>query len=144
LVVKDAEAPYLNSVFDGEPTTEHQSIWIIFYNKYIFRLVLASKIGHVFEETANIRKELKISSANDVFSCKLSESVKLVNSFFGLETSRAVGTMVNLIGPIMPCKYPKMDPVTLQFMSTHDKVATLPLVTMRLRQQPKSKRFWLL
>lgn len=123
MVVKDAEAPYLNSVFDGEPTTEHQSIWTRVYNKYIFGLVLASKIGHVFEETANIRKELNISSANDVFTSKLSESVKLVNSFFGLEASRAVGPMVNLIGPIMPSKYPKMDPVTLQFMSTHDKVA---------------------
>ncbi|KAH8548333.1 hypothetical protein BGW37DRAFT_523363 [Umbelopsis sp. PMI_123] len=118
----DATAPFLNSPFSPQPTTEHQSIWTRFYDKYIEGLIILSQLGPLFKETVNIRKELGISSANNFFPDKLGDSVKLVNNFFGLELARSIGPLVRYVGPVMPSEYPQMDASTLDFLNSHQKI----------------------
>jgi UDP-glucoronosyl and UDP-glucosyl transferase len=118
----DATAPFMNSVFSSEPTTERQSIWTRFYNNYVAGLLLIPQLGSVFEEFTAIREELGISSAKDVFASKVKGSVKLINNFYGLEIARAIGPLIKFVGPIMPSTYPEMDAATLDFLTLHQKI----------------------
>ncbi|KAI8578112.1 hypothetical protein K450DRAFT_249098 [Umbelopsis ramanniana AG] len=118
----DATAPFMNSVFSSEPTTERQSIWTRFYNTYVAGMLLIPHLGPVFEEFTSIREELGISSAKEVFAPKVKESVKLINNFYGLEIARAIGPLIKFVGPIMPSSYPEMDAATSDFLTLHQKI----------------------
>ncbi|KAI9286660.1 hypothetical protein BC943DRAFT_227778 [Umbelopsis sp. AD052] len=118
----DASAPFMNSVFSSEPTTERQSIWTRFYNNYVAGMLLIPQLGQVFEEFTSIREELGISSAKEIFAPKVKESVKLINNFYGLEVARSIGPLVKFVGPIMPSSYPEMDTATLDFLTSHQKI----------------------
>ncbi|CAM0139281.1 unnamed protein product [Umbelopsis sp. WA50703] len=120
----DSAAPFLNDVFLGaDPTTEHESIWTRFYNKFIFTAIMMSKLKPVLEEGIQARKELGLKSASQPFSRKLDHSMKLVNNFFGMESPRSVGPLIRLIGPIMQSEYTSMDSSTSQFLNYHKKIA---------------------
>lgn len=85
-------------------------------------MLLLPQLGSVFEEFANIREELGISSPRDVLAPRVKESLKLINNFYGLEVARPVGPLVKFVGPIMPSTYREMDTATSDFLSSHQKV----------------------
>ncbi|KAH8552729.1 hypothetical protein BGW37DRAFT_454810 [Umbelopsis sp. PMI_123] len=118
-----AAAPFINDLFMGEPTTEYQSILTRFVNKYIKQRVIQSISNKILDETTPIRKELGLKSANQIFSHKMSESIKLINNFFGLEPPRHLGPLVRYIGPIMPSSYPALDDDTAEFLNVYKKIA---------------------
>ncbi|KAG2184419.1 hypothetical protein INT43_000328 [Umbelopsis isabellina] len=119
----DTDAPFLNSFFFGtDPTTAHESIWTRFYNNFIFTPMLFHNLKPVLEEGIQVRKKLGLKSASQPFAGKLDHSIKLVNSFYGVEVARAVGPLVRFVGPIMQTQYPGMDPTTTQFLNSHQKI----------------------
>jgi UDP-glucoronosyl and UDP-glucosyl transferase len=119
----DADAPFLNDLMLGEPTTEYQSIWTRFLNRYIIEHVIQSIASSVLNENTPVRKELGLKSAKHIFSRKMDDSIKLINNFFGLEPARPLGPLVRFIGPIMPSSYPSLDDATAEFLESHQKVA---------------------
>ncbi|KAG2179795.1 hypothetical protein INT43_003578, partial [Umbelopsis isabellina] len=120
----DSDAPFVNDFFLGaDPTTEHESIWTRFNNKFIFTAKLMWSLKPVLEEGMQARKELGLKSASQIFAKKIDHSIKLVNNIWGMEIPRAVGPLIRFIGPIMQSKYPNMDFSTSQFLDTHQKVA---------------------
>ncbi|KAI8582545.1 hypothetical protein K450DRAFT_297892 [Umbelopsis ramanniana AG] len=121
--VKDADAPFLNDLMLGEPTTEYQSIWLRFLNRYILENVIQGMASSLLNENTPVRKDLGLKSAKYVFSRKMDDSVKLINNFFGLEPARPLGPLVRFIGPIMASSYPSLDDTTAAFLESHQKVA---------------------
>lgn len=85
--------------------------------------MLFLKLKPVLEEGIQIRKELGLRSPSPPFAGNLDHSVKLVNSFYGVEIARAVGPLVRFIGPVMQSQYPSMDAATSQFLETHHNIA---------------------
>ncbi|KAI9285585.1 hypothetical protein BC943DRAFT_277945 [Umbelopsis sp. AD052] len=119
----DTDAPFLNDLLLGEPTTEYLSIWTRFINRYIKENVIYSMAWSIMNENTPVRKELGLKSAKYVYSRKMDDSVKLINNFFGLEPARPLGPLVRFIGPIMPSSYPALDGATSAFLESHQKVA---------------------
>lgn len=107
----------------GEPTTEYQSIWTRFINKYILEGVIQGMADSILKENDAVRKELGLKSAKYIFSRKMDDSIKLINNFFGFEPARPLGPLVRFIGPIMPSSYPSLDEATAIFLQSHQKVA---------------------
>lgn len=106
----------------GEPTTEHQSIWVRFFHKYVTENVLDFLAWSVLRQNNQVRKELGLKSADATFSTKMGESMKQINNFFGLEPPRSLGPLIRFIGPIMPSSYPSLDEETAKFLDTHKKI----------------------
>jgi hypothetical protein len=123
-ILIDSDAPFLNSFFLGaDPTTEHESLWTRFYNNFIFTPMLLLNLKPVLDEGIQVRKELGLKSASQPFAGKVDRSIKLVNNFYGVESARAVGPLVRLIGPIMQSQYAAVDSSTSLFLDYHQKVA---------------------
>ncbi|KAG2172168.1 hypothetical protein INT44_005539 [Umbelopsis vinacea] len=121
-VSEDASASFVNNLLIGNPTTEHESLWTRFYNKYIFGAKLLWTIRKTCSEKIAVQQELGISS-NQVLPHKMKDSVKLVNNFFGMEPARPLGPLVRFAGPILSSSYPTLDAYTAEFLDAHKRVA---------------------
>lgn len=53
---------------------------------------------------------------------KSQDSIKLVNSAFGIEQGRPIGPLVELVGPILPKSYPVLTPSLQSFLESHKRV----------------------
>ncbi|KAI8875056.1 glycosyltransferase family 1 protein [Backusella circina FSU 941] len=113
-MTKDSAAPYVNNdmMSMGEPTTEGQSIWKRFNNKFVLPVRMIKSMWPLFQELKEKKQALGITSSGDP-SVDWKDSMKLVNSVFGLTPARPMGPLVEAVGPIIPSLLPQMVGVTV-------------------------------
>ncbi|KAI8884111.1 glycosyltransferase family 1 protein [Backusella circina FSU 941] len=123
-MTKDSSAPYVNNNFFtmAHPTTETESILDRFYKNFIIPLKMLKTIWPHIQELKKIKKSLGITSSGD-HTADWKDSMKLVNSVFGLTPARPMGPLVEAVGPIMPKKYQPLDEDLKSYLDAHERVA---------------------
>ncbi|KAI8578111.1 hypothetical protein K450DRAFT_200661 [Umbelopsis ramanniana AG] len=141
-VSEDASASFVNNLLIGNPTTEHESLWTRFYNKYIFGVKLLWTIQKTCSEKIALQQELGIPS-NQVLPHKMKDSVKLVNNFFGMEPARPLGPLVRFAGPILSSSYPTLDERNAEFLNAHERVAYIAFGHHSISAPHELQNLWL-
>ncbi|KAG2179794.1 hypothetical protein INT43_003577 [Umbelopsis isabellina] len=123
LTAPDVPAYYINSYIVGEPTTENETMCTRIYNNYIYPAKVIWHLRKIIKESAQIRRKLGISSANQLIPKKINDVVKLVNNFYGFEPARPTTPLVRFIGPVMQKTFQDLEADHQQFLGNHRKIA---------------------
>ncbi|KAJ2960967.1 hypothetical protein NQZ79_g3681 [Umbelopsis isabellina] len=123
LTAPDVPASYINSYIVGEPTTENESMCTRIYNNYIYPAKVIWHLRKIIRESAQIRRKLGISSANQLIPEKINDVVKLVNNFYGFEPARPATPLVRFIGPVMQKTFQNLKVDHQHFLSNHRRIA---------------------
>jgi hypothetical protein len=105
-----------------DPTTENQSIWTRFNNKFVLPARVIKTMWPIFQDMKERKKALGITTSGDP-NTDWKDSIKLVNSVFGLMPARPLGPLVEAVGPIMPKKYQPLDNDLKAYLDSHERVA---------------------
>lgn len=125
----------------GTPTTEHESLWTRFYNKYVFEIKLLRTLLKVYSQNTGGQSESGISF-DQVIPAKVQDSVKLVNNFFGLEPARPLGPLVRFVGPILSSSFPGLDARSAEFLNAHERVAYIAFGHHSICAPHELKNLW--
>ncbi|KAI8887025.1 glycosyltransferase family 1 protein [Backusella circina FSU 941] len=101
-------------------TINHESI----YNRLYNRLYVPYAIWKTSRQLKNVmdfQRKLGFEPSMDTNAKRYSKVTKIVNNAFGLETSREMSQLVNMVGPILRTNYPNMDEKTATFLSQHNR-----------------------
>jgi hypothetical protein len=121
---KDTSAPYINNngMLIDDYSTEFLSIGKRFYDKFIFPARIVWNIYDAFQDLSKRKKKLGITGlftpAEDS-----SDSVKLINNYFGMTPPRPLGPLVEQVGPIIPKKYEPLDKQLETYLNSHKRIA---------------------
>lgn len=120
----DTLAPYVNSDFLSmrNPTTEFMSLKDRMYDMFISPVRLLFAIRKSISDERKTYKSLGLSPAMTPQD-KWKDSIKLFNTAFGFTPGRPIGPLAELVGPIMPKKYPTLNHPLESFLHVHKKVA---------------------
>ncbi|KAG0170805.1 hypothetical protein DFQ28_011323 [Apophysomyces sp. BC1034] len=121
----DASAPYTNDnmLTRMDPTTLDESLNTRFYNKFIVPLRIAWTAYPEFKALAKTMARAGAEPNDGPPNTRWADSVKLVNSVFGLESPRPVGPLVEYVGPIIPRTYQPLTEDLKQYLDAHSRVA---------------------
>ncbi|KAG0172903.1 hypothetical protein DFQ30_009366 [Apophysomyces sp. BC1015] len=122
---KDAATPYTNVdlLTRGDPTTLHESFSTRFYNRLIFPLRMAWIAYPEFKALTKTKERAGFESEDGYTNIFWDDSIKLINSVFGLESPRPVGPLVEYVGPIIPRTYQPLTEDLKQYLDAHSRVA---------------------
>ncbi|ORZ19023.1 hypothetical protein BCR42DRAFT_349809 [Absidia repens] len=122
----DAGAAYINNNMATmtELTTVKQSIYTRFYNKFILPLTVFPTIKPHLDTLAQIKRDngLVDSFYHTSPDEKSKHALKIVSTTFGLEVPRAVGPLVELVGPVLSADYSPLDASFDAYLSTRHRV----------------------
>jgi hypothetical protein len=92
------------------------------YHNYLFTLSFLWSNLDTLMKVGRTKKDLGLSSSSDTMAT-WSNSLKLVNTAFGLENARPLGPLVEFIGPILPQTYGSISGTVYEtFLDTHPNV----------------------
>ncbi|KAI9489792.1 hypothetical protein BDB00DRAFT_841429 [Zychaea mexicana] len=116
----DALTPYINKEIDlgGEPTSEHMSLRFRFYKKFIYPLEVYWNLRTLREQYTQLRASFIGALPKD----KWLDSLKIVNSFYGIEEARPMGPLVEMVGPIFNGHYDPLTADIQQFLDARSRV----------------------
>ncbi|KAI8072919.1 hypothetical protein BC940DRAFT_291930 [Gongronella butleri] len=117
----DSRAPYINAVGSKYWTTEEMTLWERFVTNYVQMSAFMYNLIPVMMRRNQIRKELGLPSNLDR-TASWDNSLRIINSFFGLTPSQLLGPHTHLVGPIISNRYEPLTGDLLQFMNTHNRV----------------------
>ncbi|RIB21621.1 Glycosyltransferase Family 1 protein [Gigaspora rosea] len=107
---------------------EHES----FYNRFICALVQPLRISWYFRKNLEYlnskRAEVGVNKHDD-FRGRITNTLFLIDTFFGFEISSAWNPIHQEIGPILPDTYPGLSPDLELFLSTHPRTMYIALGT---------------
>lgn len=104
----------------GQATTLHQSFMERFKNRFIETPKFVYRFLPVAKALRKVQKELNIRDSDPLG--KHSNTIKLINSFWGMEHARPVGPLVEYVGPIISSSYDSLTEDLKDYMDTHDRV----------------------
>lgn len=126
LIILDSAAPYVNNmistIYDQE--TEHQSFFERFKNKFINQLLDAYYM-YSFDKDYHAKKlSVGISSSQlQHYTAPWKGSLKLINAIHGYVAPRPTGSLVELVGPILPKQYTPLTHDLKSYLDSHQRVA---------------------
>ncbi|KAI8975991.1 hypothetical protein BDB01DRAFT_728326 [Pilobolus umbonatus] len=116
----DTSAPFITSFGIGStPTTLNQSLRRRLYEKYI----LTPKLIYAFLPVSRTLREIRANNGVehwDILS-RHSNVMKMVNSFWGMESPRPIGPFVEYVGPIMGTVYEPLSGPLSDFVNLHNR-----------------------
>ncbi|OBZ88258.1 UDP-glucuronosyltransferase 2B9 [Choanephora cucurbitarum] len=123
--VDGASAPYItvDPDYGSQPTTEFQSLFSRFYDRYVSSFIFHKHLSPVLKKQMQAKKELGLPAKMEDQSETWKDSLILVNNAFGLLPARPLGPLVELIGPIMNKQYPPLTDSFKTFLDSHQRVA---------------------
>lgn len=104
------------------PTTEFMSLKDRMYDMFVSPVRLIFAIRKSISDERKTYKSLGLSPAMTPQD-KWKDSIKLFNTAFGFTPGRPIGPLAELVGPIMPKKYPTLNHPLESFLHLHKKVA---------------------
>ncbi|KAF7727862.1 hypothetical protein EC973_006975 [Apophysomyces ossiformis] len=124
-LAKDASSPYTNDeIFTRfHPTTLEESFATRFYNRIISPFHMMWNANTELKGLAKVRESMGVKNAKGPLDAAWGDSVKIVNTVFGLEPARPRGPLVELVGPIIPRGYTPLTEELQQFLDSHQRVA---------------------
>ncbi|KAI8887256.1 glycosyltransferase family 1 protein [Backusella circina FSU 941] len=123
-LTRDSSAPYINNDFASMkyPTTETQTVWDRFINKFYKPLEVFMLIKPQIMSMRAQKKALGIDISSDPTTA-WRDAIKLTNNVFGLMAARPIGPLVEMVGPIIPKTYTILEGELKDFMDKHKRVA---------------------
>ncbi|KAI8887654.1 glycosyltransferase family 1 protein, partial [Backusella circina FSU 941] len=118
---KDAGAPYVNNkiITRYDTTTFDMSFVQRFWDKFLVFPTLVFKAAE--------RREVGVSDIIDELNPKVRHnSLKIVNSMYGIEAARPMGPLVEMFGPIIPRKYVSLTSKLKSFLENHRHIVYIP------------------
>ncbi|KAF7727162.1 hypothetical protein EC973_007937 [Apophysomyces ossiformis] len=124
-ITSDASAPYVyeNTFMGTDPTTLSESFLTRFDNAFIKPLQTLWSIYDRLAKLAEQKSTMGVKMESPQIDLLWKDSVKLVNNLFGFETARALGPLVELVGPIIPRIYDPLTDDLHRFLETHRRIA---------------------
>ncbi|KAF7723895.1 hypothetical protein EC973_001518 [Apophysomyces ossiformis] len=121
----DSSAPYINAdmLVQQEDTTLHQSFGTRFYNKFIVKFAFRKQNMAEIRRVRHLKAELGVKDSDADIPRRTRDSLKIMNSFYGIEPARPMGPLVELVGPILTRTYDSLTEQLQQFLDTHPRVA---------------------
>ncbi|KAI9268202.1 hypothetical protein BDA99DRAFT_505187 [Phascolomyces articulosus] len=118
----DALTPYVNKEIDigGEATVEHMPLSFRIYKKFLYPFDTYLNLNSL-RQKYNAQRE-RAMGGRPVLENPHVNSLKIVNSFYGIEEARPMGPLVEMIGPIFNGHYPPMTPQVEQYLESHHRV----------------------
>lgn len=107
----------------SETTTEFQTFSERFYNKFIVPLKAMYKLYPTINEMVTLKRSVGVDAKFEPTEETWKESLKLVNSYFGYTPARPIGSLAELVGPILPKTYNPLTEDLENYMNRHEKVA---------------------
>ncbi|KAI8647360.1 hypothetical protein BD408DRAFT_439191 [Parasitella parasitica] len=118
---RDARAPFITFYhLTDEPTTLHQSFCQRFYERYILLPKFIYRYFPVAMAIKKARQEINVEGFDPL--ARDSNVIKMVNSFWGLESPRPVGPLVEYVGPVIGTSYDSLPSHLTNFMQQHQRV----------------------
>ncbi|CAO3594432.1 unnamed protein product [Absidia cylindrospora] len=122
----DAGAAFINNNMAtmDELTTVKQSIYTRLYNKFILPLTMFPMIKPHLGALSQIKRDHGLMDAiyHSSPEEKSKHALKIVSTTFGLEVPRAVGPLVELVGPVLSTEYSPLDVSFDAYLSTRQRV----------------------
>ncbi|KAI8387449.1 hypothetical protein BD560DRAFT_321151 [Blakeslea trispora] len=117
----DTRAPFINTnQLISQPTTLDLSFAERLYNRYI---LTPKQIYRYLPVTKAIQKARKALNIEDIESFgEHSNTIKMINGFWGMESPRPVGPLVEYVGPIINTAYDPLNDKLSRFMDSHERV----------------------
>lgn len=95
------------------------SLYERIYHNYLFTLKFLWSNLDTLIKVGRTKEDLGLSSSSDTMAT-WSDSLKLVNTAFGLENARPLGPLVEFIGPVLPQTYASISGTIYQtFLDNH-------------------------
>ncbi|CEP18658.1 hypothetical protein [Parasitella parasitica] len=118
---RDARAPFITFYhLTDQPTTLHQSFSQRFYERYILLPKFIYRYLPVAVAIKKARQTIDVEGFDPL--ARDSNVIKMVNSFWGLESPRPVGPLVEYVGPIIGTSYESLPSYLIDFMQQHQRV----------------------
>ncbi|KAI7894081.1 uncharacterized protein EV154DRAFT_415586 [Mucor mucedo] len=118
---EDTRAPFITSFHTvGPPTTRDLSFKQRFYNRYIRLPIFLYRFYPVGQVVKKVRKEMGVEDFDPLG--RHSNVIKMINSFWGMESPRPVGPFVEYVGPIISSTYDSLPATMEHYMNTHARV----------------------
>lgn len=117
----DTTAPFIaDAIISEEPTTLDQSLIQRLYHRYIFVPKVLYRYRKVLRAVKRARQEINVNDFNPM--SRHSNVIKMINSFWGMDSPRPVGPLVEYVGPIIGTTYASLSEELFQFMEQHQRV----------------------
>ncbi|CAO3611444.1 unnamed protein product [Cunninghamella echinulata] len=120
-ITPDAQASYISKSISLYGVHNQQiSLFERIYHNYLFT---ASLLWNHFDTLMSVGKtktDLGLQSSMDTMAT-WKDSLKLINTAFGLENARPLGPLVEFIGPILPRTYTPLTDDYQSFLDQHSK-----------------------
>ncbi|CAO0792335.1 unnamed protein product [Mucor circinelloides] len=118
---RDARAPFITFYhLTDQPTTLYQSFGQRFYERYILLPKFIYRYFPVAMAIKKARQEIDVQGFDPL--ARDSNVIKMINSFWGMESPRPVGPLVEYVGPIIGTSYDSLPSHLMQFMQQHQRV----------------------
>ncbi|KAL9551009.1 hypothetical protein MBANPS3_004464 [Mucor bainieri] len=108
------------SLSRDQPTTLHQSFGQRFYERYILLPKFIYRYFPVAMAIKKARQEIDVQGFDPL--ARESNVIKMINSFWGMESPRPVGPLVEYVGPIISTSYDSLPHHLAEFMQLHQRV----------------------
>lgn len=136
----DTRAPFITSFHTvGPPTTRDLSFKQRLYNRYVSLPIFLYRFYPVGQVVKKMRKEMGVEEFDPL--SRHSKVIKMVNSFWGMESPRPVGPFVEYVGPVIGSTYDALPDNMAKYMETHNRVVYIAFGQM---YTPNAKEFQVL
>lgn len=133
----DTWAPFITSIHVGDQaTTKFQSFKTRWTERFIETPKFLWRFFPVGKAVLKERKELGIAGFDPLG--RHSNTIKLINSFWGMDSPRPVGPFVEYVGPIISSTYDPLPQDLSRFMDTHDRVVYIAFGQMYVPNREES------
>ncbi|KAI8878502.1 glycosyltransferase family 1 protein [Backusella circina FSU 941] len=121
-MTQESDAPYVNvlGMTVDDFSTEHQSIYKRFKDYFIEPFEIISAFQGLFNDIVALKRSFGVDTSLNP-SEAWGDSIKLVNSFFGLAAPRPLGALVEQVGPIIPRYHPTLTEDLRYYLNSHRK-----------------------
>ncbi|KAI9362753.1 hypothetical protein BD770DRAFT_307506, partial [Pilaira anomala] len=118
---EDTKAPFISSFHTaGPPTTKDLSFIQRFHARFISLPSFLYRAYPVGKSIRKVQKELGVEPFDPL--SRYSGVIKMINSFWGMESPRPIGPFVEYVGPIIGTTYDSLPETMMHFMEQHEKV----------------------
>ncbi|KAI9304333.1 hypothetical protein BJ944DRAFT_231386 [Cunninghamella echinulata] len=120
-ITPDAQASYISKSISLYGVHNQQiSLFERIYHNYLFTVSLLWNHFDTLMSVGKTKADLGLQSSMDTMAT-WKDSLKLINTAFGLENARPLGPLVEFIGPILPRTYTPLTDAYQAFLDHHPK-----------------------
>jgi UDP-N-acetylglucosamine:LPS N-acetylglucosamine transferase len=120
-IIIDTRAPFITlSNLAAESTTLNQSLKQRLYQRYVLFPRFVYRYRPIAMAIKKARQEINVEDFDPL--SRHSNVIKMINSFWGMDSPRPIGPLVEYVGPIIGTTYDSLPEDLLQFMEQNQRV----------------------